>query len=298
MNRFDRWLDRFTVGVLLALVAGGLVVRTHFPSVPIADGDTWGYLRPALCWLSGLGFQQTYGRDWLYPALLAGILRVTGHFSGIVYVQQSLGLASILIFWSTWRSWMQLLPRLQPAVRSVCSIITILLVALCALGPQQALLQNTIRPEGMVAFFEMVFCYCLVSFFRARWGSRRVGSTILFGAATIGLSYAILLLKPSWGLAFGFTLLVMIASATGAATRWIRFGPLLGGTGAFLFLFVLPKILGFQQDSRADLFLPFTLVSIHAPQILESSPGELRLNQPGPGMPDQQFYEKLSEYTA
>jgi hypothetical protein len=71
--------------VAIAAVIGGLIVRTGFPNIPFADGDTWGYLHPALSWLSGLGFHQTYGRDWLYPALLAGILKIGGDFSAITF---------------------------------------------------------------------------------------------------------------------------------------------------------------------------------------------------------------------
>jgi hypothetical protein len=35
------------------------------PTVPLANGETWGYLYPGLSWLSGLAFQQTYEREWL-----------------------------------------------------------------------------------------------------------------------------------------------------------------------------------------------------------------------------------------
>jgi hypothetical protein len=67
----------------IGIVIGGLIVRDRLPIIPLADGDTWRYLYPELSWLSGLGFQQTYGRDWLYPALLAGILNVAGDFCAI-----------------------------------------------------------------------------------------------------------------------------------------------------------------------------------------------------------------------
>jgi hypothetical protein len=298
MERGERLNQLFPSGLLpfcavIAVVIGGLIVRLWLPVTPLADGDTWGYLRPALSWLSGLGFQQTYGRDWLYPALLAGILKIGGSFSAITYVQRFLGLAGILIFWLAWWSWLRLLPAQKPIRRWICFVLALLLLVLYALSSQQALLENTIRPEGMLAFFEMAYLYSLVSFFIARWRLRRTGSAIALGAATLGLSYAVLLLKPSWGFSLGFTFLCLVAGAFGKTTRMMRFGPLLGGAAAFAFLFFLPKLLGFQKD--AQLFLPVTLVCIHAPQILETRPDLVSPAVHNSAAVDPIFYEELAK---
>ncbi len=298
MVRGERLNQLFPSGLLpvcavIGVMIGGLIVRLWLPILPLSDGDTWGYLRPALHWLSGLGFQQTYGRDWLYPALLAGILKISGDFHAITYAQRFLGLAGILIFWAAWRSWLRLLPMPGPIARRICFAVALLLLALYALSPQQALLENTIRPEGMLAFFEMAYLYCLVSFFIGRWKLRRTGLAIAFGAATLGLSYAVLLLKPSWGFALGFSFLCLMAGGFGQATPLMRFGPLLGGVAAFVILFFLPKLLGFQKD--AQLFLPCTLVSIHAEQILETRPDMISPGAHNPGVPDAEFYEELAK---
>jgi hypothetical protein len=284
-------LDRLLICVAVLLMIGGVIVRTRIPIIPLADGDTWGYLRPALFWLSGFGFPQTYGRDWLYPALLAGILKVGGDFSAITYVQRFLGLSGIMVFWLAWRSWFRLLPARRSAWRSTCLVVTLMLLALYALNPDEALLENSIRPEGVLAFFELLYLYCLISFFLARWKWRRTGSTIAFGAVTLGLSYAILLLKPSWGFSLGFTFLALVASVFGRAPRMMRFGPLLAGAAALVFLFVLPKILGFQKDTQ--LFLPVTLVCIHSKQILETTPATVSPGVHNDGVPDRIFYEEL-----
>lgn len=291
LNQSDVLFDLLVLCAAVAIVLGGLIVRARLPAIPLADGDTWGYLRPALAWLSGFGFQQTFGRDWLYPALLAGILKIGGDFSAITYVQRFLGLAGIFIFWLAWRSWLRLLPARKPVW--MCFVLTLFLLALYALSPQQALLENTIRPEGMLAFFEMAYLYCLISFFLARWRFRETGSAIVFGAATLGLSYVVLLLKPSWGFSLGFTFLWLLAGAFGNATWRMRFGPLLGGAAAFVLLLSLPKLLGFQKD--AQLFLPFTLVSIHSEQILETRPVVVSPGAHNAGVPDQIFYEELAK---
>jgi hypothetical protein len=220
----------FALIIVIAAVTGGLIVRVGFPDVPLADGDTWGYLHPALSWLSGLGFHQTCGRDWLYPALLAGILNIGGDFCAITFVQRFLGVAGIFIFWLAWRSWLGLLPAQRPLLRWVCFVPALALLALYALSTQQALLENTIRPEGVLAFFEMAYLYCLVSFFLARWKLRRTGPAIVFGTAAFTLSYVVWLLKPSWSLSLVFTVLCLGAGLFGRTT--LR----LGGFVAFAVL--------------------------------------------------------------
>ena len=293
LSQFGFLFDLVAVCIVIGIATAGLLLRARLPVGPLADGDTWGYLRPALNWLSGLGFEQTYGRDWLYPALLARILKVSGAFCAITYVQRFLGLASILFYWLAWRSWLRLLPLQKPAWRWACLIVTLLLLALYALNADQALLENSIRPEGVLAFFELLCLYCLISFFLARWKWRRTGSTIAFGAATLGLSYAILLLKPSWGFSLVFTSLPVVVGAFGKSTRIMRFGPLLAGAAAFAFLFFLPKILGFQKDTQ--LFLPCLLVCIHSKQILETTPETVLPSVHNPGVPDEIFHEELKK---
>src|SRR5258708_14545699 len=162
LNQSRFLFDLLVLCAVAALMLGGLIVRTRLPMTPLADGDTWGYLHPALSWLSGLGFQQTYGRDWLYPALLAGILKISGDFHAITYAQRFLGLAGILIFWAALRLWLRLLPMPGPIARRICFAVALLLLALYALSPQHALLLNTIRPERMIAFFPIAYLYYLV----------------------------------------------------------------------------------------------------------------------------------------
>jgi hypothetical protein len=201
--------------------------------------------------------------------------------------------AGIFIFWLAWRSWLRLLPAQKPLLRWVCLVPALALLALYALSTQQALLENTIRPEGMLAFFEMAYLYCLVSFFLARWKLRRTGPAIVFGTAAFTLSYVVWLLKPSWSLSLVFTVLCLGAGLFGRTTLLMRITPMLGGATAFVLLFFLPDWLGFQKD--AHLFFPFTLVSIHAPQILETRPDPVSPGTHNSGFPDSIFYEELGK---
>jgi hypothetical protein len=292
-NQFVLGFELVSFCAIFGIAIAGLLIRARLPVVPLADGDTWGYLRPALCWLSGLGFEQTYGRDWLYPALLAGILKISGNFCAITYVQRFLGLTGILVFWLAWRSWLSLAPMARPIWRGACLVVTLLLIGLYALSLDQALLETSIRPEGVLAFFELLYLYCLISFFLARWKWRRTGWAIAFGAATFGLSYALLLLKPSWGFSLAFTFFSLAAGAFGKATRVLRFMPLLGGAAAFAFLFFLPNVFGFRRNTQ--LFLPVTLVCIHSKQILETTPETIPPGMHNSGVPDRLFYEELGK---
>jgi len=294
LNRIVSLSGPLPLCAIVGTVIGGFIVRIGLPNIPLADGDTWGYLHPALSWLNGLGFRQTLGRDWLYPALVAGILKIGGDFRAISYAQRFLGLAGLLIFWLNWRSFKQLLPEQKLVSGWICFGLTLLLFAFYALSPQQALLEDTIQPEGMMAFFEMAYLYCLVSFFSARWRLRLAGRTIAFGAGVLGLSYVLLLLKPSWGFSFGFSIFCVAIGGFGRAARLVRFGPVLAGGTIVLLLFFLPKLLTFQKDADSRLFLPFTLVSIHAPQILETNPNNNSLDINGSGAVPQLFYEELA----
>src|SRR5215470_4032033 len=80
VETYSRWINAFGLVCVLGAIFWGAILRSHFPSTPLSDPDTWGYLNPALSWLGGLGFQQTYGRNWLYPAILAAILKIGGDF--------------------------------------------------------------------------------------------------------------------------------------------------------------------------------------------------------------------------
>jgi hypothetical protein len=75
----------------------------------------------------------------------------------------------------------------------------------------------------------------------------------------------------------------------------MRFGPLVAGAIAIALLLSLPKLLGFQKDDASQLFLPFTLVSIHAPQILEAGPGQFSPNTSNSDAANSVFYRELAK---
>src|SRR6516165_12390671 len=105
VDTYSRWINALELVCVLGAIFWGAILRSHFPSTPLSDADTWGYLNPALSWLGGLGFQQTNGRSWLYPAILAAILKIGGDFSSITYAQHVQGLLAAVVMWQTYRLW-------------------------------------------------------------------------------------------------------------------------------------------------------------------------------------------------
>ena len=258
---------------LLAVLAAAWWERSAMPPAPIADPDTWGYLNPALSWLSGLGFQQTDGRDWLYPALLALFLKTTGAFAGIVLWQKFLAIASGILMATTWRCWVSTLP-LQRRMLFLASLAGALPICVQLLNPQSILFEMSIRPEAVLSFFAYAQLACLMGYYKSRWPSpdrREDGKStrdllsIAFGAAAIVLAYACFLLKPSWLLAFVITSVPVFAGVFGRGpSRKTRLlAPVLGVIFSLLILWV-PSAVFFIKDSASLTLLPDALFAVHA----------------------------------
>ncbi|MEO6846344.1 MAG: hypothetical protein ABI254_03740, partial [Chthoniobacterales bacterium] len=113
----SRYIPVISLFLVLLLIAYGWIIRQSVPSVPLADPDSWGYLSPALSWLGGAGFIQTDGRGFLYPAILAAILKCGAGFSAITLCQQSLGLLGALVIWMIFTRWLSLFDASNVYVR-------------------------------------------------------------------------------------------------------------------------------------------------------------------------------------
>ena len=260
---YSRWINALGLVCVLGAIFWGAILRSHFPSTPLSDPDTWGYLNPALSWLGRLGFQQTNGRSWLYPAILAAILKIGGDFSWITYVQHIQGLLAAWVMWQTYRLWQALL-RERGLLAQVELLVGLAAIILYVLGSDEILLEATIRPEGIVTVFVASYLCCLVGYFSARWHHPSTRRSVLFGAGSLVLSYVIFLLKPSWGFSLIFSPVPLLIGALRGGTLTTRFLPLLASLGLVGVLAVMPFLLGFRRDSSSRTFLPTTLVSVHA----------------------------------
>lgn len=283
--------------LVFAGVAWGIKQRSGLPAVPLLTPDSWGYLHPALSWLGGAGFQQTEGRDWLYPAMVALILRLGNDFSWIVRVQQLLGLAGAPLLWLSLRIWLSLVPKRSAACHGLAVFLGAAMAAIYLLNTTQVRFELTIQPEGMLAFFVLAYLVFALAYIKARWVSCLTLPAIVFGAGSLLTSYCILLLKPSWGLALVPSIILVIAGIFGAGSFSLRIAPALLAVLVAGGLFGLPRLLAFKADTGSRTFLPFTLVSIHAAQILQNAEKHHLIEAASPPVAgdEARFYQELEQ---
>jgi hypothetical protein len=282
---------------VLAGVVWGIKQRSGLAAVPLLTPDSWGYLHPALSWLGGAGFQQTDGRAWFYPAILTLILKASGSFSWIVRVQQLLGLASAPLLWFSLRVWLSLFPKRTALCHGLAVALGATTAAIYLLNTTQVRFEITIQPESVLPFFVLTYLVFALAYIRMRWISRKDLPAIVFGAATLLTSYCVLLLKPSWGFALIPSFLLLIGGIFGAGSRSLRWIPTLAAVVATSGLFILPHLLGFRTDAGSRTFLPFTLVSIHAAQIIQNAEKEHLIAETDPPSANQEarFYQELKQ---
>jgi hypothetical protein len=255
--------------ILLLVLMAAWSAWSAWPAMPLSDADTWGYLNPALSWLSGLGFRQTDGRDWFYPAFVALFLKTTGSFAGIVGWQKALGLAADILMAVTWRCWVSLLPFNRWA-RFAVTLLGAVPIYFQVMNPQNIFFEASIRPEGILPLFAYAQLACLMGYCKYRWQAPRAVPSILLGAAAIFFAYACYLLKPSWYFAFGTTSAPVIAGLFGRALPWkVRLGiPALAVAAVFLGLWLPGKIF-LIPDGSSRTMLPDALFCVHAELIDE-----------------------------
>ena len=171
------------------------------------------------------------------------------------------------------------------------------MAAIYLLNTTQVRFELTIQPEGMLAFFVLAYLVFALAYIRARWVSRQTVLAIVFGAASLLTSYCVLLLKPSWGLALIPSIVLVIAGIFGAGPLSLRVAPALLAILVTSGLFGLPRLLGFKPDAGSRTFLPFTLVSIHAAQILQNAEKHhlIEAADPPPTDNEARFYQELKQ---
>lgn len=274
--------------VLLGVLAFAWKAWSAWPPVPLADPDTWGYLNPALTWLSSLGFQQTDGRDWFYPALLAMFLKTTGTFAGIVAWQKFLGLCSGIFMAITWRSWVSLLPL----NRWICFLLSLAgawPIYVQLINQQTIFFAMSLRPESVLPLFVYAQLACVIGYCKYRWQTPRSDLSMLLGIAAIVLAYGCLVLKPSWYFGTVTTSLPVAIGFFGRALPLrVRLSTPILGTVAALLVFSLPARFFVIRDASSVTLLPDALLCVHAEFIErdlnarlatmpDSDPGKARL---------------------
>ena len=268
-------LSWLTWGVLVCLLTVAAWLRFTLPAVPFADPDTWGYLCPGLKWFGSGVFEQANGRSFFYPLFVAVLLKTTGSFSSIPLVQHGLGVGSGLIWWMLWRGFVRWLP--PGFSRSwIAPFLGLAGLAVYLLGAQAIYFEHAIRPEGVFPFFALAHLAALFGCVRrVLEGTGWVLAGL--GALALSLDGVLLSLKPSWGFAF------LVAPAVLAGCFFLRnakrnrpalaaaFG--LGFVAVCVLHGMIPRALQWKPDTTSRLFLPQTLVSVHADKIVAAFEG-------------------------
>lgn len=283
----------FTLGSVLALLiilACAAWVRFTAPQWPTSDPDTWGYLHPAITEFQGRGFIHTYGRNFLYPGWVYLLLATFKDFRAITVAQHLLGLGAGALLWTAWRQWRGWFTTSRlPAL--VDAFLGLGLTLFFLRSPSATHFELQIRPEAIFPFFAVLGVCLLLAFLRVWFVVRHpVGAAILGGLCVFNTAL-LYQLKPSFGLAVGFSLLPLMWAAWQVWTRDPLPRRLLAAstiTAAVLaaLLFILPE----RQFAKADwfntVFLPETLLTVHADMVRDQMVRDAREHVKTPFSPD------------
>ncbi|MFZ4681094.1 MAG: hypothetical protein ACOYMS_01225 [Terrimicrobiaceae bacterium] len=250
------------------IVAVAVWQRWQIPAIAVADPDSWGYFRPALNLLSGGGFVQHNGRDWLYSALVAGALEVTGSMAGLVRFQQMLGVLAGILLAVTLRLWAQFLPG-SAGREAGAAVLGAVAMGIFLWRPDSLAFEVQLRPESVWSFFILLQLLCLLAYCRERWVRHRYGVALCYALAAVPLAYANVLLKPSWGLALLVTIAPVFFGILGPrAGLGLRLLTPVAAVGLSVLTLWLPARMLFVRDEMAATRLPLALFTIHAKWIL------------------------------
>ncbi|HTD13750.1 MAG TPA: hypothetical protein VK673_01130, partial [Chthoniobacterales bacterium] len=224
-------------------------------------------------------------------------IRLGGEFDWIVRLQQCLSLLAAPLLWLCVRLWLSIFPRRSVLFHGLAVLLGALATFIYVLGTAQIQLELTIGPEGLLAFFMMVYFTASLAYFRARWVTRQSLSAIVFGAGMLLCCYTVILLRPSWTLAIVPVSCVLVVGMFGSGSIRLRLMPFATGLLLVGTEYTLPQFLQFRPDLGARTLLPFNLVEIHAAEIVENAKrhhllesGERRSNNT-----ETRFYEALEQ---
>jgi hypothetical protein len=287
-DRLSGWLRiadyALTAGYVIAaavlLVWGGWQ-RFQLPQAPIIDPDIEGYLGPAVSALAGKPFPHLEGRSFPYPAFIFLILRLFQDFRAIAVVQHVLGVIAGGLVLFAWNAAAALLP--SGGIPKALARYMGLAPAYIYLGSATAIsFEHQIRPEAIFSFLTILNVWIAFRFMDVRFVRVRPSSMYL-GALNVFIACLIYLLKPSFAFAAIISTLpvwlsFVLPGSTARTKAWLAAAAVLP---ALLFL-LLPEHLLKKTDPWGSLFLPETLLTVHASMVEQQMAEDLAANGPLP----------------
>ena len=272
--------------LLAFILVRAIIARFRLPQYPFIDNDFWGYLNPALSALSGHGFVHTQGRDSLYPGFVYAVLKLGGDLRAVSVVQHLVGLATGVLMLVAYRRVSRLLRSPGYEAWGIVSLFGLLPAALYLTSPATIRYENCIRPEEIFPFF-VVLSICLnLEFIQRRWVAPAPKAAAWLGAAQLAVSVVAYKLKPSFGFAVFFANVPLLASLVRTGMPARNKALMAGGGAMFCVLFLLlPESLLKRRDENAAVFLPDTLLTIHAEMVHDQIAADIAANRPSPFAP-------------
>ncbi len=279
------------LAVALIMLCWGAKQRFFLPLDPLADGDCYGYLNPALSKLTGGGFEHSTGREFLYPAFVFLNLCVFGDFRAITICQHLAGLATAGVMLLAWQQLLALRRGAREAADGMRGFFVAaawqtpaFVGAAVYLGCRPVFLaEHTIRPESLFSFGAALSLWMNLRFIRLRWREARPVEAWKLGAVHLFLSCVLFLLRPSFAFGVVFINLPLLAALGGRGEPWAaKWRPVVVAmVGAILLLF-LPEAILRRDDRLAVTLLPSMRFFAHANLILPQLDADLAAGRPLP----------------
>jgi hypothetical protein len=295
LERICRWL---VLGVLILIFGVATWARFSIYPAPFFNPDAMGYAGPGLHHIVEGEMKQTHQRGFFYPLFLRLVMEPGTNLRLITLVQHLAGLAAGLLWWLVWSSWCARLP-FGWLRRAIAPGIGLFLLLIFLWSSHTIYLEHNIRPEALFPFFAMAqillagWTFVLATS-QPRFPKLAATSAffaILAGCAATGL-------RPSWILAWlgTATMIALLFRFLGwkAPALW---GIIASCICGFLFWKVsmtgAERALSWKKDPAPNDFLAKTLVSVHAPQIIDFwlQPGKWENLAPG----DRDFLSRLQQ---
>ncbi len=261
--------------VVALLFGAGCFQRFSLPATPFSDPDTWGYLFPGLSAFTRGAFVHTYGRTFVYPLFVYGILRGFHDFAYVSLIQHLLGLFSGVLLLAAWRELARVLPD-RPAIREWHRWLGLVALAVFLLSKTSLLMEHSIRPEAVFPFIAIRCIWLALRYWR-EFEAKKLRAAFWWGGALFYDSVLLYFLKPAWGFGVVFAMAPLLLSLC----------LLRGYFGYRVLIVLLPALLVFgtlfaperslvrEYDPGTDCFLPSLLLSVHADIILDEMTRDL-----------------------
>ncbi len=264
-HKMEQWAGYGFWVMVVILFVQAIAARLALPHTPFSDPDVWGYLFPGLSGLGADTFVHTNGRSFPYPLFIYGILKVTGSFDAIAWIQHGFGLAGGVAMVWIWRRLAGFFP-LTPISRCVYWLTGLAIFASYLLSRGTLLMEHSIRPEALFPFFTVLCPLLAIEYLIAFYRKKDYRLAFFLGAALVFNAFFVYFLKPAWGLAAGFAILPVVVSFLHLKGRWLWKSAMLGlpMVVVLVTLWYPEKQLSAKYDPRSERFLHQLLFSFNA----------------------------------